>query len=153
MAEMGLTLTCPAFIQGGPIAVIHTCDGTDTSPALQWSHTPPGTGSFVLLMEDADAPDGPVTHWVLFDIPGSAEGLAEQEESIGIPGRNDLHHEGYTGPCPPPRGSEHRYVLRLYALDVASLGLQRGASRRDVENAMRDHVLKQAELVGRYIRH
>ena len=102
MAEMGLTLTCPAFIQGGPIAPLHTCDGMDTSPALQWSHTPPETSSFILLMEDADAPNGPVTHWVLFDIPGSAEGLAEQEVSIGIPGRNDLHHEGYTGPCPPP---------------------------------------------------
>ena len=150
MAEMGLTLTCPAFIQGGPIAPLHTCDGMDTSPALQWSHTPPETSSFILLMEDADAPNGPVTHWVLFDIPGSAEGLAEQEVSIGIPGRNDLHHEGYTGPCPPPRGSEHRYVLRLYALDMASLGLPRGAPRREVENAMRGHVLEQAELMGRY---
>src|SRR2546425_12313891 len=59
MAEMGLTLTCPAFIQGGPIAPLHTCDGMDTSPALQWSHTPPETSSFILLMEDADAPNGP----------------------------------------------------------------------------------------------
>ena len=153
MAEMGLTLTCPAFIQGGPIAVIHTCDGVNASPALQWGHTPPGTSSFVLMMEDADAPDGPVTHWVLFDIPGSVEGLAEQDTAIGTPGRNDLHHEGYPGPCPPPRGREHRYVLRLSALDVDSLGLPRGASRREVESAMRGHVLKQAELMGRYIRH
>jgi len=150
MADMGLTLTCPDFVQGGSISAIHTRDGTDTSPALQWSHMPPETGSFVLLMEDLNASDGPVTHWVLFDIPGSAAGLAAQETSIGIPGRNDLHHEGYTGPCPPPRGSEHRYVLRLYALDVATLGLPRGAPRREVENAMRGHVLEQAELMGRY---
>jgi len=150
MAEMGLTLTCPDFVQGGSISAIHTCDGTDTSPALQWSHMPAETDSFVLLMEDLDAAGGPVTHWVLFNIPGAAEGLAEKEASIGIPGRNDLHHEGYTGPCPPPRGSEQRYVLRLYALDVASLGLPRGAPRRDVENAMRDHVLEQTELMGRY---
>ena len=150
MAEMGLTLTCPDFVQGSSISAIHTCDGAGTSPALQWSHTPPETSSFVLIMEDADASDSPVTHWVLFDIPGSVEGLAAQETSIGIPGRNDWHHEGYTGPCPPPRGSEHRYVLRLYALDVASLGLPRGAPRREVENAMRGHVLDQAELMGRY---
>jgi hypothetical protein len=103
-------------------------------------------------MEDLDASDGPVTHWVLFDIPGSAEGLAEQEASIGIAGRNDWHHEGYTGPCPPPRGSEHRYVFRLYALDTASLDLPRGAPRRDVEHAMRGHILEQAELMGRYER-
>jgi Raf kinase inhibitor-like YbhB/YbcL family protein len=152
MAEMRLTLTCPDFVQGGSISMIHTCDGADASPALEWSHTPPETSSFVLLMEDADASDGPVTHWVLFDIPGTAEGLATQETSIGIPGRNDWHHEGYTGPCPPPRSSEHRYVFRLYALDVASLGLPRGATRREVENAMRGHVLVQAELMGRYER-
>jgi len=150
MAERGLTLTCPASILGGPLAPLHTCNGVDPSPALQSCHTPRETSSFILLMEDADAPNGPVTHWVLFDIPGSAAGLAAQETSIGIPGRNDLHHEGYTGPCPPPRGSEHRYVLRLYALDMASLGLPRGAPRREVENAMRGHVLEQAELMGRY---
>src|SRR2546427_12103766 len=102
MAEMGLTLTCPAFIQGGPIAPLHTCDGMDTSPALQWSHTPPETSSFILLMEDADAPNGPVTHWALVDIPGSAEGLAEQDGTIGIPRRHDLPHEGHTERFPTP---------------------------------------------------
>jgi Raf kinase inhibitor-like YbhB/YbcL family protein len=122
------------------------------SPELHWSHTPPGTCSFVLIMEDPDAPDGPLTHWVLFDVPGSAEGLSEAEASIGIPGRNDFQYEGYAGPCPPPRGGAHRYVLRLYALDAASLGLPRGATRREVENAMRDHCLEHAELMGRYER-
>jgi Raf kinase inhibitor-like YbhB/YbcL family protein len=152
MAEMGLTLTCPSFLQGGPISATHTCDGKNISPELHWSHAPPDTGSFVLIMEDLDASDGTLTHWVLFDIPGSAEGLSEKEESIGVAGRNDFHYEGYAGPCPPPRYGAHRYVLRLYALDVASLGLQRGATRREVEHAMRDHGLEHAELMGRYER-
>jgi Raf kinase inhibitor-like YbhB/YbcL family protein len=152
MAEMGFTVTCPAFLQGGLIPVIHAYDSKNTSPALQWSHTPPDTRSFVLLMEDADTRDGTLTHWVLFDIPGSAQGLAEQEASLGMPGRNDFQGEGYAGPCPPPRSGVHRYVLRLYALDVESLGLQRGATRRDVENAMRGHILDNAELMGLYER-
>jgi Raf kinase inhibitor-like YbhB/YbcL family protein len=103
-------------------------------------------------MEDPDAASGSFTHWVLFDIPGAAQGLAAQAESIGIPGRNDAQHEGYTGPCPPPQHGEHRYFLRLYALDIASLGLQHGATRGEVENAMRDHVLDYTELMGRYAR-
>src|SRR5438445_13777132 len=121
MADMGLTLTCPDFVQGGSISAIHTRDATDTSPALQWSHTPPETGSFVLLMEDLNASDGAVTDWVLFDIHGSAAGLAAQETSIDVAGINDLHPEGYTVRCPPPRVSEHRYMLRMYAVSMASL--------------------------------
>ncbi len=152
MAEMGLTLTCPSFLQGGPFPATHTCDGQDSSPELHWSHAPPDTRSFVLIMDDPDAPNGTFTHWMLFDIVGSATSLSEQEESIGIPGRNDFQHEGYAGPCPPPRGGEHRYFLRLYALDRESLGLQRGATRREVEAAMRDHILDHTELMGRYER-
>ena len=152
MVEMGFTVTCPAFLQGGLIPAIHAYDGKNTSPALQWSHTPPDTCSFVLIMEDPDAADGTVTHWMLFDIPGAAQGLAEQEASCGIPGRNDFQREGYTGPCPPPHGGAHRYVLRLYALDVDSLGLPCGATRPDVEKAMHDHILAHTEIMGRYER-
>lgn len=150
MAELGFTLTCPSFIPDGPFSVTHTCDGKNISPPLQWSHQPPETRSFVLIMEDLDAPDGSFTHWVLFDIPGAAASLAEPETSIGIPGRNDAQYAGYTGPCPPPRGGEHRYVLRLYALDVEALGTQCGATRREVEDAMQGHILDHAELMGRY---
>lgn len=152
MAEMGFTLICPSFLPGGPFSATHTCDGKDISPALQWRHQPAETRSFVLIMEDPDAPDGTFTHWVLFDIPGAASGLAEQEVSLGMPGRNDAQYAGYAGPCPPPRSGEHRYILRLYALDVEALGLPCGATRREVENAMQGHILAHTELMGRYAR-
>jgi Raf kinase inhibitor-like YbhB/YbcL family protein len=152
MAEMGFTLTCPAFRHGGPIPASHTCDTKDTSPELHWSHAPPDTGSLVLIMDDPDAAAGTFTHWVLFDIPTSVGSLSEREASIGVPGRNDMHREGYAGPCPPPRGGEHRYFFRLYALDVPSLGLPRGAARREVEEAMRSHILDDTELMGLYKR-
>jgi Raf kinase inhibitor-like YbhB/YbcL family protein len=151
MAEMGFTLICPAF-RRGLISATHTCDGKDISPELHWSHVPPETRSFVLIMDDPDAPNGTFTHWILFDIPGSREGLSEGEESIGIPGRNDFQHVGYKGPCPPPRRGEHRYFFKLYALDIDSLDLLRGASREEVERAMRDHILDRTEFMGRYAR-
>jgi Raf kinase inhibitor-like YbhB/YbcL family protein len=152
MAEMGFTLSRSAFRRGGPIPASHTCDATDTSPELHWSHAPPDTRSFVLIMDDPDAPSGTFTHWVLFGIPVSVGNISAKEASVGIPGRNDFHREGYAGPCPPPRRGEHRYFFRLHALDVPSLGLPRGATRWEVEKAMRGHILDGTELMGLYER-
>jgi Raf kinase inhibitor-like YbhB/YbcL family protein len=137
---------------GDLIPASHTCDGRDTSPELRWSQTPPETRSFVLIMDDPDAPNGTFTHWILFDVPSSVEGLSAGEEHIGIPGRNDFQHAGYKGPCPPPRRGEHRYFFQLYALDIESLSLARGATRAEVERAMRGHILDRTEFMGRYER-
>lgn len=62
-------------------------------------------------------------------------------------GKNDFKRIGYGGPCPPP-GKPHRYFFKLYALD-AKLDL-RGASRNELESAMKGHVLAQTELMGKY---
>jgi Raf kinase inhibitor-like YbhB/YbcL family protein len=93
-------------------------------------------------------------HWVLYDLPANAkelpEGVEKQEQlsNGALQGRNDFRKIGYGGPCPPP-GKPHRYFFKLYALD-AKLDLKPGASKGDVERAMKPHILGQAELVGRY---
>jgi Raf kinase inhibitor-like YbhB/YbcL family protein len=62
-------------------------------------------------------------------------------------GRNSWGEPRYGGPQPPDR--EHRYFFRLYALDT-TIGLADGASRDEVEKAMKGHVIAQAEWMGRY---
>ncbi len=54
---------------------------------------------------------------------------------------------GYVPACPP--SGEHRYVFQLFALDV-SLGNAKIARESELRRAMDDHILEQAELVGRY---
>ena len=153
---MALALRTPAFEPGGDIPAVFTCDGGDTSPALEWSDPPPGTASFALITDDPDAPGGTWVHWVLYDLPPAARELPE-----GVPprsalpsgarqGRNDFRRIGYGGPC-PPRGPAHRYVFRLYALDT-KVDLAPGAVRADLDRAMTGHILAQAELMGRYRR-
>lgn len=39
---MPLTLKSPAFEPGAEIPAVHTCEGADTSPALEWSGLPGG---------------------------------------------------------------------------------------------------------------
>jgi hypothetical protein len=105
-------------------------------------------------MDDPDAPMGTWVPWVIYDLPTTARALDEnlprqKELSNGArQGRNDFRNVGYGGPCPPP-GPAHRYFIKLYALD-ARLDLKSGATKADVEKAMKGHILGEAQLMGRY---
>ena len=153
---MTLQLKTSAFKPGGDIPAQFTCDGLDTSPALSWNTPPEGTQSFVLVVEDPDAPGQTWVHWVLYDLPAtereSPEGVstAGKLSSGARQGLNDFKKIGFGGPCPPP-GLGHRYYFKLYALDKR-LGLRPGATRAEVDRAMRGHILARAELMGRYRR-
>jgi len=135
-----------AFAEGGAIPVLHTCEGADVSPSLEWSGAPEGTLGFALLVEDPDAPRGAWTHWILWDIPSAARTLA-QGTRLGTPGTNDFGRAGYGGPCPPP-GAPHHYYFRLYALKVEKLGLAGNARRADFDRAIAGNIVGEAACMG-----
>lgn len=153
---MAFALTSPAFVHEQPIPRAYTCDGGDVSIPLKWTEPPEGTRAFALVMEDPDAPRGTFTHWVLYDLPVSARALEERiRKERDLPtdakqGTNDFGRVGYGGPCPPP-GPPHRYYLTLYALDRET-GLPPRATRAQVLGAIRNHILAEAQVMGRYQR-
>jgi Raf kinase inhibitor-like YbhB/YbcL family protein len=125
--------------------------GENKSPPLLWAGAPEGTKSFVLIVEDHDAPVGTVTHWVAYDIPGDSEGLLEGLGADQVPqGANDMGHTGYDGPKPPKGHGPHRYHFRLSALDIGTLGLSDSPDPNAVKKASRSHVLAETELVGTF---
>ncbi len=147
-------LSSTAFEPETTIPRDYTCDGDDRSPPLAWHDAPPGTASYALICDDPDAPAGTWVHWLIWNVPGDGQSLPE-----GVPadetlpdgarqGQNDFRRIGYGGPC-PPRGRPHRYFFKLYALDT-TLDLAPGASKKQLLKAMQDHVLAEAELMGRY---
>ncbi len=154
---MTMTLTSPAFASGGAIPSTYICEGAGVSPPLAWNGVPAGAKSLVLIEDDPDAPDpaAPKTtwvHWVLYDLPTTSRVLPEGVGSTALPagtheGRNDWKHSGYGGPCPPI--GRHRYVHKLYALDVLLDDL-RMPDKLALESAMRGHIVAHAELVGTY---
>lgn len=150
---MTLTLRSSAFDEGEAIPEEHACDGSDTSPPLAWEGAPDGTESFVLIMDDPDAPMGTWVHWVLYDLPAGTRSLGEDVpartilEAGGTHGENSWGKIGYGGPCPP--SGTHRYVFKLYALN-GPLGLDPGADKREVERAMEGRILEEARLTGTY---
>jgi Raf kinase inhibitor-like YbhB/YbcL family protein len=155
LVAAAFTLSSTAVANNASIPAKYTCDAgmQNPSPPLSWSDPPAGTKSFALIMHDPDAPlPGGFTHWVLFDIPASTMSLPEgfQPGSLGVSGTSGFRRLGYGGPCPP--SGVHHYHFMLSALNVATLGLQAGATKADVEKAMQGHVLGTAELVGLYQR-
>jgi Raf kinase inhibitor-like YbhB/YbcL family protein len=151
-----MQLTSTAFTEGAEIPAKYTCDQKDVSPSLKWTGAPAETKSFVLIADDPDAPAGTWVHWVLYDLPAGTADLPEGlSKAASLPngarqGINDFRRTGYGGPCPPP-GKPHRYFFKLYALD-APIGLKSGATKKEVESAMANHVLAQCQLMGLYRR-
>jgi len=151
---MSFQISSTAFSNGGTIPKKFTCDGLDASPQLSWTEVPAATRSFALIMYDPDAPAGTWVHWVLYNLPANTkelpEGMEKQEQLAtgALQGRNDFRKIGYGGPCPPP-GTPHRYYFKLYALGT-KLNLKAGATKPDLERAMKGHILGETELMGRY---
>ncbi len=156
---MPLQLVSPSFAHNGAIPSKHTCDGVETSPALQWSGLPAGTRSLALIVDDPDAPDPAApkrvwVHWVLYNLPADSTGLAEGVDAAQLPkgakqALNDWERTGYGGPCPPI--GRHRYFFKLYALDAELQDLGKGG-KGELMAAMQGHVIGETELVGTYQR-
>jgi len=151
---MALAISSKSFANSGEIPKKFTCDGEDVSPDLSWNEAPAGTKTFALLADDPDAPAGNWNHWTLWNVPPESRGLPEGTSKVAQlrdgsqQGLNDFRKVGYNGPCPPP-GKPHRYYFKLFALD-AKLTLKEKSGKRELEAAMKGHVLAQTEWMGRY---
>ena len=151
-----MKLSSTAFTQNGHIPSTYTCDGDNVSPPLKIEFIPALAKSLVLIMDDPDIPDyvkaklhlDRFDHWVAFNIPTNTKEIPE-DTKLGQQGRNSAGRNEYTGPCPPDR--EHRYFFKRYAIDT-KLQLMPGASKAEVETAMKGHVVDHCELVGLYER-
>jgi Raf kinase inhibitor-like YbhB/YbcL family protein len=152
---MAIKLTSTAFKEGTMIPQKYTCDGPDISPQLELEGIPPKAQSIALVCDDPDAPAGTWVHWVLYDWPVREktipEGIsAERELASGArQGTNDFRRIGYGGPCPP--GGTHRYFFKAYALDI-KLNLSPGLTKANLVEAMKGHILAEAQLMGKYKR-
>ena len=153
---MSLTLTTSAFQQEGMIPDKYSKDGGNISPPLSWDGVPENTKSLALIVDDPDAPSGLFVHWLLYAIPPDVTSLDEDRPareilSNGIrQGRNGFEELGYGGPQPP--SGTHRYFFHIFALDNVP-DLQPGSTREQLDEAMRGHVLEEAQLMGKYEHH
>jgi Raf kinase inhibitor-like YbhB/YbcL family protein len=150
MATDTMLLRAATFDDGQRMPRKHSADGNDEAVELTWSGAPAGTRSFVLLVEDPDAPAGTFVHWVRYDVPAAVQQLSTNQSGVGVEGLNDYDTTAWRGPNPPRGDGEHRYVFRVLAVDVPTLGLQPGARATDVHRTVQGHVLARGQLVGHF---
>jgi Raf kinase inhibitor-like YbhB/YbcL family protein len=158
-----LSLKTAAFTDGGDIPLKYGCDVAQGAPMisqeLDWTNTPKGAVSFVLIMHDTDANPQKgildVTHWTVFNIAGGATSIPEgvaPDSAVGdggMQGKNIRGANGYQAPCPPKGGPPHHYVFELYALD-SKLDLPAGAPRVDLLKAMDGHIIGKSSYIGKF---
>jgi Raf kinase inhibitor-like YbhB/YbcL family protein len=162
-----LIMTSTAWEDGGVIPNKFTQaaeGGMAVSPELKWSQVPMGTQSFVLLVHDPEpvlnkGSKMDITHWLIWNIPGTATGLPEGVAQGELPDGSrqvSLRSNAYMG-MGAPAGPYHHYTFELYALDIKldvpqGMPAQAADTRTAVVNAMDGHVLGKAVLVARFHR-
>lgn len=143
-----MRISSPAFADNGKIPSRYTCDGEDISPPLRLENIPERAKSLALIIEDPDAPSGLWIHWLVWNInPHQAEIAENSTPKESMVGRNNFERTSYGGPCPP--SGTHRYIFRLFALDKV-LALAGGATKKQLEEVMKPHILANAQLTGMY---
>ncbi len=152
-AENTLSINSSAFTDGGKLPKQYTCNGKDISPPIAISGAPEGTQSFVLIMDDPDAPSGTWLHWLVYNLPANTTEIAEKSSKKPVwddgtmQGKNSWDEARYGGACPPD--GEHRYFFKLYALDT-KLDLKKKARLGKVKKAMKGHILAETVIMAKY---
>lgn len=145
-ASATLNLKSPAFAPGGAIPRQYSAYGENRSPPLSWTPAR-GARAYALTLQDPDARPRPFTHWLVWNIPGSANSLPAGGLPGSVQGRNDAGGVGYSGPHPP--AGLHHYRFQIMALD-APLTLPAGADLSALTKALRGHVVAKGELTGTF---
>jgi hypothetical protein len=149
------TLRVDSLVGGSVLPDVYTCKGAGETPEVAWDGIPVGTKSLVLILDDPDAPNSTFTHWLVFNIPPVSSELARAQpntktlENGAQQGRTSSGLRGYIAPC-PPIGSTHRYIFRLFAVDM---DINQPASDRESINwALSGHTIAKTEFATTFKR-
>lgn len=145
-----MKLQSPDFENSQAIPSAFTCDGEESSPALEISEIPEKTRSLVLIIDDPDAPGGSFIHWLLWNIQPKSQSIQKNSVPEGaIVGRSEMGKSEYIAPCPP--SGTHVYLFKIYALDIL-LPLDSTLNKKNIRKMMEGHIIERTILRGFYER-
>jgi Raf kinase inhibitor-like YbhB/YbcL family protein len=160
-----IAVSSPTLKDGQPVPRQHTPDGRNDSPVLSWSGVPASAKSIMVFCEDPDVGNPPpFVHWVVYNIPPTANGLPEAlpiepgaplpaQLSGAVQGTNGFRRAIYRGPAPPP-GKPHSYHFVVYAIDITIPATPDAPplTRAALLDLVQGHVVGRGELVAAYER-
>jgi len=155
-----VALVSPALDAEGYIDDRYSAWFDDLVPAVSWAPVLEAD-TYVLLVEDPDAPTPrPFVHWLIWNIPGTAEGVpaglprvARPPELPGaVQGLNSAGVHGWHGTKPPEGHGVHRYHFQLFALSGRLDHLKPDAELETLVDALKGMTIASGEIVGLYER-
>jgi para-nitrobenzyl esterase len=149
-----LTVTTPAWQDGGDIPYENTQYRTNTFPGLVWTAGPGGTRSYAVIMQDTGGVmrGAPILHWTLYNIPANVMKLDAGMVATGNPPGSSYGpnargtSQPFMGPRTPP-GPKHPYHLQVFALDT-TIPADPAMTYDGLVGAMKDHILASGEVIG-----
>ena len=144
-----------SLLPGSVLPDIYTCKGASESPEIKWNSVPNSTKSLVLILDGPDAPNGRFTHWIVFNISPDSYGIPRAQPNSKVlangaqKGQNSAGSRNYYPPC-PPIGTPHRYLFRLYAVDMDIS--QPTADRESIDWALTGHTIASTEFTTTFKR-
>jgi Raf kinase inhibitor-like YbhB/YbcL family protein len=145
-----MEIISPNFVNGGEMPQKYSCESENINPEIVIENIPTETKSLVLIMDDPDAPRGIFNHWLIWNIGPNVNKIGEDSvPQNAVVGTNTAGKNKYSGPCPP--SGTHRYIFKIFALD-SEIDLAPTAEKGELEQAIKNHILEQAELIGLYTR-
>ena len=148
--NINMKVESTTFKNNEEISSKYTCDGENINPELVFKDVPEEAKSLALIMDDPDAPRGTWDHWILWNISPQTTNIGQNSIPLNATvGLNSSDKNEYQGPCPP--SGSHRYFFKLYALDTL-ISLKENTNKKYLLNAMKEHILAEAELIGKYKR-
>ena len=136
-----MELTSNDFQEGNEIPKKFGYKHENEQPNVEFSSVPSEAKTLAIIMDDPDAMGavGKVwVHWLQYH---------NLTDVSPIEGKTDFGEIGYGGPAPPD--GRHTYIFKAYALDT-ELELKEGYSKQELEDAMKGHILAEAQLTGTF---
>ena len=144
-----MRLSSRSFDHSGVLDRKYTQYGDNIQPGIGWTDVPKETVTYVLKVDDADAPGGIWNHWIVFDIPYNITDFQENQWQ-GKVACNSYGEQRWMGPF-PANELNHQYEFKLYALDTR-LDLSPAINSDGVMKAAQDHVIDVAMIVVQYFK-
>ena len=152
------TLNSKNFENGGaiPLKFTKVFGGENISPQLSWRNPPAGTKSYVITCIDIHPVARRWVHWMVINIPASANSIAEDDSCGSMPKdikelNNSFKTKGWGGPKPPAGTGVHKYVFTIYALNKAILKPNRKIlSEKMLLRLLKGKILAKASTIGTF---
>ena len=144
-----MRLSSRSFDHGGVLDRKYTQYGDNIQPAIGWAEFPLETITFVLMVDDADAPGGVWNHWIVYNIPYTVTEFQENQWQ-GKVACNSYGEQRWLGPF-PANTLNHQYEFKMYALN-ASLDLSTAMDSKAIMAEAQHHVIDTAIMVVQYFK-